>query len=366
MKPILFINDNYPIRTRSRKIGESLERISPSYEVVQVAWDRNTEASIEKQKNMAIYQSKTGYGKRFKKAFDLFGYFLFVRKLVKTHQPEIIVCRHWDMFFISVFANKSLPIVYDVCDIPHINGGKFDCLITWLEHRLIMWRKPAVILASRFFEPIYEPLTKSVITMENRIDFSNKITLSTKKSFNNSISIAFIGAVRYFDTLVTLVNAAIKTDSTLNIYGDGPDLIKLKEYTADFSNIHFFGSYPYDKINQFYADNDLIWAAYPFKSENVKLAISNKFFESLYFEKPAIFSDNTQLGKHVAEHGIGYTVNPYDIKSVIEVINHYQKHKDEDSDKIRRIKLYKINNSIDWKSYDHVLNDFMKKYTLYT
>ena len=34
----------------------------------------------------------------------------------------------------------------------------------------------------------------------------------------------------------------------------------------------------------------MVWAAYPNKDYNVKYAISNKFFESLVYEKPTFFS----------------------------------------------------------------------------
>ena len=80
----------------------------------------------------------------------------------------------------------------------------------------------------------------------------------------------------------------------------------------EYSNIYFHGRYNYENISEIYSTVDLIWAVYPNKDFNVKYAISNKFFESILYEKPCFFSIQTDLGDLVEKYEIGFTIDPYD------------------------------------------------------
>ena len=109
----------------------------------------------------------------------------------------------------------------------------------------------------------------------------------------------------------------------LHFYGNGPDEKKLEKYIQkkEYTNIYFYGRYNYENISEIYNSIDLIWAVYPNKDFNVKYAISNKFFESLLYEKPCFFSEKTDLGGLVEKNKIGFTIDPYNPSKFFEDFN---------------------------------------------
>ena len=95
-----------------------------------------------------------------------------------------------------------------------------------------------------------------------------------------------------------------------------------------------------------------------FKDYNVKFAISNKFFESILFEKPCFFAKNTQLGNLVHENGIGIVVDPYNIQEIKNIIN--QLNKEKILNLQNNIKFYKNNQKLYWEESEEELLKFIK------
>ena len=109
-----------------------------------------------------------------------------------------------------------------------------------------------------------------------------------------------------------------KESIDLAIRGSGfsKELVQFKNKN-NFSNVSLNTEwYNYEDLGKLFSTTDLIWAAYPSKDFNVKYAISNKFFECLVFNKPGIFAKNTQLGALVENNNLGFVVDPYDSKSI--------------------------------------------------
>ena len=83
-----------------------------------------------------------------------------------------------------------------------------------------------------------------------------------------------------------------------------------------FATNTFVGS-DYDNV-------DVIWAVYPNKDFNVKYAISNKFFESIYLNIPGIYAKDTMLGDYVVKNNIGMVINPYDIQDIQQLLSNVE------------------------------------------
>ena len=69
-------------------------------------------------------------------------------------------------------------------------------------------------------------------------------------------------------------------------------------------------------INEIYDYVDYVWAAYPNNNLNVKYAISNKYFESLNFQKKIIVSSKTELSNLVISKNQGFSINPFKKKEI--------------------------------------------------
>ena len=107
-----------------------------------------------------------------------------------------------------------------------------------------------------FYLPLYNNAHCTKIILENKPD-----ACGTKKkdSFTRASKVvSYIGGVRYIEILKNLVDAVKDNKAiSLNIHGDGHDLVALKEYASEYSNVCFTGYYK-QKISSDCIKN-LIW-----------------------------------------------------------------------------------------------------------
>ena len=351
---ILYLESSFPINTRSQKIINSLSE----YDVHVCTWDR-LGTSPNKINNYHIYiSSNTGYGNKFKKFISIFNYTLFFIKVLKTVKPKIIICSHWDMLFISSLFKKNCILIYDNLDIPEFKIKVIEKIIIYLE-KFFLKNVEISFLASRFYLPIYK--NYNCVVLENLPTVVEYKTKSTPLSLDD-IKIGFVGSVRHLELLKNLILAIQELPNlNLEIYGSGIVLDELISFykTNNFKNVNFHGKFNYNEIQDIYKKIDILWAAYPFKSRNVKYAISNKYYESILFSIPCIFSSNTMLGKHVADKKIGVTVDPYSIinikQCIIELVNNY-------NEICSNLINYKSSQNINWKLNDNNIKKIIRNY----
>ena len=101
----------------------------------------------------------------------------------------------------------------------------------------------------------------------------------------------------------------------------GPDLEgRLKIDTQD-DWIERSGPFDYvSEIKNCYSDIDLIWSVYDTRIENVRLALSNKLYESLMSGIPVIAATDTHLAERVTEMGIGASVEGQSSESIATLL----------------------------------------------
>lgn len=362
MKKIVLIDSSYPINTRNARIYQSLVKSSS---VFVISWDRNNTSRIKKEDSYILYKDKAEYGNKIQKLKKLHLYYSFVKQKVLEISPDIIIASHWDMLLITLILKKyilenNIEIIYDVLDMPDSNSLILNKIVDLLEKNMIK-HVDKTILASRFFEKFYKE--QKILIYENYVYKCDDFQIQLNESYYNLTNknkkiIAFIGVVRYKDILINLINAFKNNNNfIIRIYGDGPsinDLIKFCK-NNNISNIDFYGRFEYKNLKYIYSDVDFVWAAYPNKSKNVKYAISNKFYETMYYNKIGIFSCNTELGEFVKDNKIGIVVDPYDLKSIQENIvkcDNIQKI-------IMNISKYRSQNNIFWEENEMRLIDFI-------
>jgi glycosyltransferase involved in cell wall biosynthesis len=311
MKKVLLIDSSYPINTRNEKIITSLKE----YEIHVIAWNRDNRAHKPVNEYIEhIYYSRAPYGKPFIKFFKLIFYFFFIKSVTKKIDPDFIIASHWDMLMLAVLIKlRSCKLIYENLDIPTANSKIFLTILKQIEKQALR-KTEAIIVASRFYVPIYNYYNRSLYVLENKPckNILAEKTPAYSHVNNNRIVLSFVGTLRYFDCMQRLIIASDRLVIDILFFGDGPDYLKLKEFSKNSVNVYFYGRYKYADIKCIYDLSDIIWAVYPNKDYNVKYAISNKFFESLVFKKPGIYADKTLLGDFVLENNMGLIVDPYD------------------------------------------------------
>jgi len=319
-KTFLLIDSFYPINSRNIKLAETIKKTYINNSINIIAWNRENRTVDVNETNYYLYQKFSPAGKLTKKLLNLIGFAKYIKSINKQIHPAILIASHWDMLFILSFIKKKDQIlIYENLDIPTANN-RIILFILQLIEKYALKKTDAIIFASRFFQPLYSFYKRNTFILENKPLQENQIEILPQIS-KKKLIVSYIGLVRYLDIMKNLVDAVIRFDNIeLYIHGDGQDLEALKNYAANYENIHFTGRYEMKDLPYLYANSDIVWAAYPNKDYNVKYAISNKYHESIEYNTPCIFSEKTLLGEWIEEKGLGITVNPYDTNNIISIL----------------------------------------------
>lgn len=355
MKKILLIDGVYLINTRNRRIIKTLKK---GNEVKFCAWNREN-IRFEDKENY-IYSSNEGYGKKIKKLLGMKNYLKFIKLVIKEYNPEIIIASQWDMLLLTILSNFKGKIIYENLDLP-TSSNKIVLKFLLLLEKLMLKKVDSIIYASRFFIPLYSKYKMKELLLENL-----PLKEINEKEFEierrEKLRISFIGGLRYFGTMKNLLLAIQNNKNTeLYLIGKGSENNKFQDFIKEkkLDNVFIIDGYKYEEIKKLYLNTDFVWAVYPNKDYNVKFAISNKFFESILFEKPCFFAKDTLLGDFVEQNKIGITVNPYnveEIKNKIEELN-----KNTILDLKENIKKYKENQNLYWEDNEEYILNFIKK-----
>lgn len=357
-KKILIVSDHYPLSARVKKVRDSLLKIYPEATVKILAWNR--ESVVVTEPYVKTINHKIGYGNRLKKFLNLFSFMKSVKKYYNKFNPDYIHTIDFEMLVVGSLLKKNAQLVYEVYDIKSFNNK----LLNWIREKneffIIKHRVDGLIFASPYFNKYYKNNKKKMITLNNKPN--NKLVLNNYTKYmmkynqlsNNDIVIGFIGTVRYKDVLLNLINSVKnKKNIKILIAGSGPDYEDINEYIENNhmeDKVIMTGRYEQNDLATIYSCCDYIWAAYPNRGLNEKYAISNKFFESIVFNKRVIVSEKTEIGDRVSELGLGYTVDPFDIQEIKLLIDKLEKTEDKFETKKNNFRDF-------WESEEFMLKD---------
>lgn len=315
---LLWIENAVPLNTRSERLLKAV-LASGAFEVVICAWNR-TGAPCREESDPAyrLFATATGEKRLLRKALDLPSFIGFVRRTVEAERPDVIVASFWDSALAAAWATvgRRVPVVYDVLDMP--GGGRLLYGIGRFLERIALRRVSATLLASRFYVPFYASPRREHLVLENLPDLG--ATPDLIPASQQPPRIAYVGSLRFPETLRPLIDTAIARRQSLDFFGGGPDFPSLQAHARAHPHIRFHGPYAYRDLPGIYAAIDLVWAAYPADDLNVRYAISNKYFESLWFGVPAVFSAGTALGDMVAREGTGFVVDATSASAVAALL----------------------------------------------
>lgn len=349
IKKIVLVDESIPINTRNTKILDSLALSFPNAEIHVISWDReNKYQEDSSDKHYHLFKRPAKYGNKVQKLFGLFGFRKYCCAEINDINPDIIIASRWNNLLMLPSLRKNQMLIYENLDTPTgpLIGRKF---VNFIEH-YYMNKAALTIHASRFYTHIY-PKKYPQLVLENKLAFQ---TPCVDYAPQTPLRIALLGNIRYFSILKTLVDA-VKDDNRFQLYfhGYGPDYETLKEYTQSSTNIHCTGEYKYEDMGNLYSESDLSWAAYPNKDFKVKYDISNKFYDSIAYTIPAVYSEQTMLGDYVDANKIGFKINPYSVEAIKDLLNGFV------SDKTRLSSVH--DNLVEFKRHETTWNEDFKK-----
>jgi len=306
-----------PINSRSERLLASLES-SGRFEIVVCGWSRSNVPSLPA--NYRVLNMPTGHGplRLLNKVLGLPAFRRFAAEVCRQVRPDILGCSFWDMALVAAsVARQNTPILYDISDMPRGSGP--ELWVGRMAERLALTRVRAVTLASRFYAPFYKPYRSLVLENLPALDTSIRNIVQPELPPR----LGYIGNVRYPTMLRPLMQICASRQIPLAIHGGGVYLTALSREFAAHPQISFHGAYAYADLARIYGQIDIVWAAYPADDFNVRHAISNKFFESVWYGRPAVFSRGTALGDLVEREGMGFVIDaadPAEVGKLLEEI----------------------------------------------
>jgi succinoglycan biosynthesis protein ExoL len=230
-----------------------------------------------------------------------------------------------------IIKNKKTKFIYEVGDIRNINPfSSIFNLIMFYSERIVLNISNLIILTSPAYmedkKLIYHAFKKKTFIIQNMLP--NEIKYKNPRSRllktiekGKIISIGFVGYLRYKETLFPFIEGIIKNKEKyeLHIYGDGDLRSEIEVYSKNNNNINYYGPFNNpDDLASIYKKIDLSFAVYNSDDLNVRLAVPNKLYESIYFGVPLIVADNTYISQIVRDKKIGFIASMSDKKNNYE------------------------------------------------
>lgn len=322
MVGIIFIGDlKYcPYLKRYTSI---LEQSDIKYEVLY--WNR--EALISKHpENYFGYKKKSKLNKSiYRKFFDFLGYkFWLNNKLAKNNYDKLVILSTLSgiISFEVLMSKYKNKYIFDIRDYSY----EYNRIFYWLEKKIIKYSYFTSISSEGF--KVFLPKEFDYVKVHNFNSIDTKYTkYFTKKNKDQVINLVWMGAVRYFNHQVKIIDQ-LKNDSRFNMiyHGSGADLEDYIKHcnVNKVRNITFTGEYNNEQKHELIAEADIINNSYMTdKIMEVQYAISNKYYDGVVYKVPQLVEINTYKYNKVIDKGLGIGISPEDDNFADKLYNYY-------------------------------------------
>ncbi len=245
--------------------------------------------------------------------------------ILKTINPNLLYVAGIECMPTARKLKKTIRchVVLEIADLPARSyiekAGPLSGFLENLVDREIS-SADSFVLTSPYYYDYYK--LKIHFNKENVFVFENvpeKIVFDGFRRYSHNIfRVAFIGGVRYFDSIRALFEAAKGIENLeVVIAGKGPDYERVLELSRMYSNVRITGKYSYrEEISNLYSDVDLVYAVYNTKGIGERLALPNKLYEAIVCGIPIVVSKGTCLERYVKELGVGFSVSDGNVEEL--------------------------------------------------
>lgn len=304
-----------------------LEKMNIKYNIIYFDRDGVNE------KNEKVIPVSWNKGKSKIKNFISFS--RIARKIIIQNKYDklIILTTVPGVLLLPVLGHKyNKNYVIDIRDYTLEKYFIFRCL----EKCLIKNATVRVISAPGFKR--FLPAADYVLCHNTTYDFTKKIS-SIK--MNETIVIGYVGTITYANQCKLLIDL-VKNDSRFCFYFYGNDIsgnqITQSIIDAHSDRIKYLGAYNPNDKDSIIKSVDILFNAYGNNSEKLLYAISNKFYDSIYYMKPVITSPNTEMSSLL--DGFSYDI-------------------DKDTESLEG--LYSWYHNIDYEKMNELINEWSEK-----
>ena len=257
-------------------------------------------------------------------------YFKFIRSILKkVKEEDVVYAFGFEVGVIVSFLHRG-RFVYEEADVSaaRVKQTLLRTLLLQLDRRIIR-KSTLTIFTSEGFQdylfPREKPYSHKTLFLLNKLDnsFKGEERVNISHIDISSIDFGFIGLIRYPNTILRFAKiiGSYFPQHRFHFWGDVDGNILDNEDWSKFSNVYFHGRFknPSD-LKDIYSTIDINIACYDPASGNVHIAEPNKLYESIFFGKPLIVTENTYLHKRIELFGVGFGINSLSNEAIVSFI----------------------------------------------
>lgn len=329
--------------TPNPRMNKRINLLKDNYRTSLVFWNRETvdiwrliHTDIE-SKEICI---KAAYTNPVKRIIPTCKFALEAIKYLGKINPKCIYTENVDMLAIcaiySFFKKEKPKIIYEIADLNTLiidepNGVVRKLLkkiIIYIEKRLCRFVNLLVLTSQKFYDNYFS----NFFPKENILVMPNMPNLypfsSYRRKSSGVFTIGFIGAIRYKKQMKMLIRAAETCKVNVLFAGAGLD-DEIENICKCRPNIEYYGKYDFDtEIASLYEKCDCIYSVYDADLNNVKVALPNKLYETIFCELPIFVAKGTYLADLVENMGVGVAISHTNVVELEQVLQRLSSDKD--------------------------------------
>ena len=241
---------------------------------------------------------------------------------LKEIKPNVIYAEGLDTLIVASQYKKThdIRIIFEVADLRENYIIKPKKLVERLITRKLLRKEKAVFNNVNFLvvtsPKFYDIHYNSLISKDRLLFIPNAPNIEVLKKYKKhkgEFTVGFIGGIRYLHQMKMLVDVSEKIPCNVLFAGAGgtsSDYAEIENYCSNKENVTFTGRYNYNsQIAFLYGMVDCVFAVYDADNPNVRIALPNKLYESIYCELPIIVAKGTYLSELVEKYGVGISVS---------------------------------------------------------
>ncbi|MBO0411987.1 hypothetical protein JZO81_13000 [Enterococcus hulanensis] len=300
---------------------DSLEKNNEDYEVL--FWKRD-KGRVQFPKNYFYFEHESKLGKsKFLKITDFLKYRRWLK--LKVHS------KNYDKLIIL----STLPglLLFKELRQDYYKKYIFDIRDYSFENVLPFYNMEKKIIESSCFTCISSPGFKDFLPDHDYVQAHNlQVTeLANKRDFkkkkNGPLKLVWIGAVRYFEQQVEIIEKLKDSNQFQIIYhGIGESFEELKDYVEEnkIDNVFFTGRYDNKDKAILLQDADILLNSYKVKNHKmVKYAMSNKYYDGLIYGIPQLVERDSTKQVEVEKRKLGIALDTESIDFADRLWNYY-------------------------------------------
>lgn len=338
MKKIVFLRGQEP----NPRFCKRMDLLKNDFTSVLIYWEKNAD-NIEAfyMDKVKVHRVRFGADQHnpIKRMWPYLQCKYKIIQILKEEKPDMVYAEALDMLDIAcaykLRIDKNVKIVYEIADLHRYIIDPPNGIVMKLIHNILCNKDKSnckkIELLVVTSEKFYDLYFSSFIPQKKMIFVPNMPNIQALQEYvpchkEVPCTIGFVGRIRYINECKLLIEACKRTGWKA-FFAGGESGTEIRTLCKQ-NGYEYLGEFDFSsQIKDIYGKCDVIYSVYDADMMNVRIALPNKLYESIYCEKPIIVAKKTYLQEIVERKGIGLAVEHDSLQEHIAALNRLQEEK---------------------------------------